>query len=130
MIRAAILLAGLAASTATIAAPRGGGFPRDYWGRWGESHEGCSPGAVHGGIIIDRLSVRDGEFQGDVRKVVRKRNGSLDVTENWPDQDEGPTTFVSNYQLTKDRNSLAVRTTFGPDNEVEIETLIRCGAAR
>lgn len=130
MIRAAILLAGLAASAAAIAAPRGGGFPRDYWGRWGESHAGCSPGAVHGGITIAQLSVRDGEFQGDVRKVVRKRNGSLDVTENWPEQDEGPTTFVSNYLLSKDGNSLAVRTTFGPDNEVEIETLIRCGAAQ
>lgn len=130
MIRAAILSLGLAASAVAVAAPRGGGFPREYWGRWGESHAGCSPGAVHGGIAIDRLSVRDGEFQGDVRKVMRQRNGSLDVTENWPEQDEGPTTFVSNYLLSKDRNSLTVRTTFGPDNEVEIETLIRCGAAQ
>ena len=130
MIRAAILFVGLAVSSAAIAAPRGGGFPADYLGRWGESHAGCSPGAIHGGLTIERLNVRDGEFQGDVRKVVRQRNGSLDVTENWPDQDEGPTTFVSNYLLSKDRNSLTVRTTFGPDNEVEIETLIRCGAAQ
>ena len=58
MIRAAILLVGLAACAAAIAAPRGGGFPRDYWGRWGGSHEGCSPDAVHGGITIAQLSVR------------------------------------------------------------------------
>ena len=128
MIRAALFFGGIAVSSAAFAAPRAGGFPQEYWGRWGGSHASCSAGAVHGGLTIARLSVRDGEFQGDVRKVVRKPNGSLDVTENWPEQDEGPTTFVSNYQLSQDRKSLTVRTTFGPDNEVEIQTLIRCGA--
>lgn len=129
MIRAAVLLT-LAAGTAAAAAPRGGGFPQDFWGRWGESRAGCSPGAVHGGITIERLSVRDGEFQGDVRKVVRRANGSIDVTENWADFDEGPTTFVSNYELSKDRTSLTVRTMPLPGEGPEIETLTRCEVAQ
>ena len=130
MIRAAVLFVGLAMSSATAAAPRGGGFPEDFWGRWGESRAGCSAGAVHGGITIERLSVRDGEFEGDVRKVVRRANGSIDVTENWADFDEGPTTFVSNYELSKDRNSLTLRTMPLPGEGPEIETLTRCGAAQ
>ena len=103
------------------------GFPQEYRGRWGEDIGGCSPGAIHGGLTIERRTVRDGEFIGRVRSVRHKPDGSINATERWDVPEEGLKDFVNNYRLSKNRTSLTVRDTAG---EADTQRLIRCKRQR
>ena len=124
----ALFLIGLAASGSNAFAA---GFPAEYVGRWGQGPEGCSPGAVHGGLTIERGSVMDGEFSGAVRKVAIQLDGSINVTEQWDVPDEGVTSLVANYRLSKNRKSLTVRYDAPePGGEAQTQNLIRCEARR
>ena len=118
MIPVMILLASAASSNA-----RAPGFPQEYLGRWGDDQAGCSEGAIHGGLTIERKEVRDGEFSGDVRRVRRKPDGSIEVVERWDVPEEGPSDVVSNYRLSKDKKSLTVKVI---GESVQTQTLIRC----
>jgi hypothetical protein len=129
-----ILLAALAA----MAPGSGGaahksltGFPPEFVGRWGEDIGGCSPGAIHGGLTIRPKLVADGEFSGEVKSVVRKPDGSIDVVELW-DLPESPSAeSLSNYALSKNGKSLTVRI-LDPSSQYLPEplALVRCGARR
>lgn len=110
-----------------IASAASAGFPHEYLGRWGDGLAGCSPGAIHGGLIIERKTVVDGEFNGSVRSVRRKANGSIDTVERWDIPDDAPTDIVSNYRLSKDKKLLTVRVA---GKNAQTQKLIRCKAVR
>jgi hypothetical protein len=106
-------------------------FPSEYIGRWGDDIGGCSPGAIHGGLTIQPKLVSDGEFSGQVKAVVRKPDGSIDVAELWDIPESPAAKSLSNYSLSKDGKSLTVRT-LEPGSEYLPEPLklIRCGGKR
>jgi hypothetical protein len=121
-----LVIAGL---TGCGSAPASSEFPAAYVGRWGESPEGCSPGAVHGGLTIRLKSVADGEFEGKVRSISRKSDGSIDVSEVWDVPEQGLTTFTSNYRLSPDQNALLVREISGGAGNEPL-ALVRCNETR
>jgi hypothetical protein len=105
------------------------GFPAEYVGRWGEDADGCSPGAIHGGLTIEPRLVADGEFSGKVESVVRKPDGSLYVVETWELPESPPTKLKTNYSLSKDGASLTVDETEGlGETPSGPYVLIRCKA--
>jgi hypothetical protein len=107
------------------------GFPPEFVGRWGEDVGGCSPGAIHGGLTIRPKLIADGEFSGEVKSVVRKPDGSIDVVELWDIPESPAAKSLSNYSLSKNGKSLTVRT-LEPGSEYLPEplALVRCGAHR
>jgi hypothetical protein len=129
------LLAGMIAQASLAvptAATRLQGFPKAFQGRWGDSPAGCSEGAVHGGLNIESKLVSDGEFGGDIKSVVRKADGSLEVVEIWDNGDESNETLRSNYTLSKDGAKLTIRSLDKTESRIssEPQVLIRCGGKR
>jgi hypothetical protein len=105
-------------------------YPSVMLGRWGQSKEGCSPGAVHGGITVSQSAVRDGEFSGDIRAIRHRPDGSFVITESWDDE-ESPSTTVVSYKLSADRHRLTSRLLRPRRNDgYEVTTYIRCRVPR
>ena len=124
-------LSAMAPVTSGVAHKSLNGFPPEFVGRWGDDIGGCSPEAIHGGLTIRQKLVADGEFSGEVKSVVRKRDGSIDVVELWDISESPAAESLSNYSLSKNGKSLTVRT-LGPGSEYLPEplALVRCGGHR
>ena len=127
MVRTILALAVALASSNCQAAPVAKEFSKEFLGRWGENEEGCSPGAVHGGLTIEATRLYDGEASGEVRSTSRNPDGSLNTVELWDLLEEQPTTITFRYELSKDGTRLTVTDAVPQQKDgYSPQVLIRC----
>lgn len=123
------ILVAVAGATAvfgpTAATAKSVTFPPAFVGRWGETLQGCSAGAVHGGITIASTQVSDGEFHGRLLAVEARSSRTVQTSEAW-DFENAPASVADIYALSADGRRLSVTENGLHPDVSRVEHYVRC----